>query len=96
MKNLANALREFKETGEFEPINEVRMSPSSLEAWARSPEAEGIRAGFEAEMIFRNTKRDDDEGEMEPDYDYDERADDIDHVIDFFSNDDWGYGHRRS
>jgi hypothetical protein len=92
MKNLANALREFKETGEFEPINEVRMSPSSLEAWARSPEAEGIRAGFEAEMIFRNTKRDDDEGEMEPDYDYDERADDIDHVIDFFSNDDWGYG----
>ena len=92
MKNLANALREFKETGEFEPINEVRMSPSSLEAWARSPEAEGIRAGFEAEMIFRNTKRDDDEGDMEPDYDYDERADDIDHVIDFFSNDDWGFG----
>lgn len=92
MKNLANALREFKETGEFEPINEVRMSPSSLEAWARSPEAEGIRAGFEAEMIFRNTKRDDDEGEMEPDYDYDERPDDIDHVIDFFSNDDWGFG----
>lgn len=143
MKNLANALKEYKETGIFEAVNpvtpvpssrapkteyppivkqktglpqgkprprpdgtgkiidfeireeellEVKMSPSALEAWANSPEAEGIRAGFEAEMIFRNTKRDEDEGEMEPDYDYDERPDDIDHVIDFFSNDDWGYG----
>ena len=144
MKNLANALKEYKETGIFETIKpvtpvphsrapkteyppmvkqktalpqgkprprpdgtgkiidfeirededllEVKMSPSALEAWANSPEAQGIRAGFEAEMIFRNTKRDDDEGEMEPDYDYDERPDDIDHVIDFFSNDDWGYG----
>jgi hypothetical protein len=92
MKNLANALKEFKESGEFEPINEVRMNTGTLEAWARSPEAQGIRAGFEAELIFRDTKRDEDEGEMEPDYDYDERADDIDHVIDFFSNDDWGYG----
>jgi hypothetical protein len=92
MKNLANALREFKETGEFEPINEVRMNTGTLDAWARSPEAQGIRAGFEAELIFRDTKRDDDEGEMEPDYDYDERADSIDHVIDFFSNDDWGFG----
>jgi hypothetical protein len=92
MKNLANALKEFKESGEFEPINEVKMNTSTLEAWARSPEAEGIRAGFEAELIFRDTQRDEDEGEMEPDYDYDERADDIDHVIDFFSNDDWGYG----
>ena len=91
MKNLANALKEYKETGEFEPINEVRMNTGTLEAWARSPEAEGIRAGFEAELIFRDTKRDEDEGEMEPDYDYDERPDDIDHVIDFFSNDDWGY-----
>jgi len=91
MKNLANALTEYKETGKFDPINEVRMNTGTLEAWARSPEAEGIRAGFEAELIFRDTKRDEDEGEMEPDYDYDERPDDIDHVIDFFSNDDWGY-----
>jgi len=144
MKNLANALKEYKETGVFEAVKpvapvipsrapkteyppmvkqktslpqdkptprpdgtgriinyeireeedllEVKMSPSSLEAWARSPEAEGIRAGFEAEMIFRDTKREDDEEEMEPDYDYDERPDDIDHVVDFFSNDDYGYG----
>lgn len=145
IKNLANALKEYKETGVFEAIKpvtpplparapkteyppivkqktgvpqdkprprpdgtgkfidyeikededlmEVKMSPSALEAWARSPEAEGIRAGFEAEMIFRDTKRDEDEDyDQEPDYDYDERPDDIDHVIDFFSNDDYGYG----
>lgn len=96
MKNLANALHEFKESGQFilesEQINEVNMSPSALEAWARSPEAEGIRAGFEAEMIFRDTKRDEDEYDQEPDYDYDERPDSIEHVIDFFSNDDYGYG----
>jgi hypothetical protein len=144
MKNLANALKEYKETGVFEAVKpvtpvipsrapkteypsmvkqktslpqdkptprpdgtgriinyeiredeellEVKMSPSALEAWARSPEAQGIRAGFEAEMIFRDTKREDDEEEMEPDYDYDERPDSIEHVIDFYSNDDWGYG----
>jgi hypothetical protein len=75
-----------------EDLMEVKMSPSALEAWARSPEAEGIRAGFEAEMIFRDTKRDEDEDEMEPDYDADERAYSIQQVIEFFSNDDWGYG----
>jgi hypothetical protein len=77
---------------ESEDLLEVKMSPSALEAWANSPEAQGIRAGFEAEMIFRDTKREDDEEEMEPDYDYDERPDSIEHVIDFYSNDDWGYG----
>jgi hypothetical protein len=108
MKNLANALKEFKETGMYESVNpvtfsghrinedqdlfEVKMSPSALEAWARSPEAQGIRAGFEAEMIFRDTQRDEDESEQEPDYDYDERPDSIGEVVDFFSNDDYGYG----
>jgi hypothetical protein len=144
MKNLANALKEYKETGVFETVKpvtpplkatagrtqyppmvkqktsmpqdkprdrvdgtgriidyeirededllEVKMSPSALESWAASPEAQGIRAGFEAEMIFRDTQSDEDEQDMEPDYDYDERPDSIEHVLDFFSNDDWGYG----
>jgi len=148
IKHLANALKEYKETGVFEAVNpvtpavpdprqkidpyqgqaqkqqtpqdrpkkktpsstgnprfvnievkededlmEVKMSPGALEAWARSPEAEGIRAGFEAEMIFRDTRRDEDEDyDQEPDYDYDERPDDIENVVDFFSNDDYGYG----
>lgn len=81
------------EVKEDEDLMEVKMSPGALEAWARSPEAEGIRAGFEAEMIFRDTRRDEDEDyDQEPDYDYDERPDDIENVVDFFSNDDYGYG----
>jgi hypothetical protein len=78
---------------ESEQLDEVRMSPSALSKFASSPEAEGIRAGFEAELIFRDTRGDDDDDqEMEADYDADERTRTIDGVIEFFSNDDWGYG----
>jgi hypothetical protein len=74
-------------------LDEVKMSPSALAKFASSPEAEGIRAGFEAELIFRDTSGDDDDDqEMEADYDADERTRTIDGVIEFFSNDDWGYG----
>ena len=63
------------------------MSPSALQKWAKSPEAQGIRAGFEAELIFRDTNSgDDSDYDMEPDYDMDERARSISQVIDFFSN----------
>jgi hypothetical protein len=74
-----------------EQLDEVRMSPSALQQWAKSPEAQGIRAGFEAELIFRDTTNDDDDdGEMEPDYDYDERARSVSQVIDFFNGGDYG------
>ena len=74
-------------------LDEVNMSPGALEKFAASKEAQGIRAGFEAELIFRDTQGDDeDEYDMEPDYDMDERAYSIQQVIEFFSNDDWGYG----
>jgi hypothetical protein len=98
IKGLKNALESFKRTGtlltEDEQLDEVKMSPSALAKFASSPEAEGIRAGFEAELIFRDTRGDDDDDdqEMEADYDADERTRTIDGVIEFFSNDDWGYG----
>jgi hypothetical protein len=76
---------------EDQQLDEVKMSPTALQQWARSPEAEGIRAGFEAELIFRDTTNDDDDdGEMEPDYDYDERARSVSQVIDFFNGGDYG------
>jgi hypothetical protein len=77
---------------EAEELDEVRMSPTALSKFANSEAAEGIRAGFEAELIFRDTNRDDDSGEMEADYDYDERARSIDDVVEFFMYDDYGYG----
>jgi len=92
LKVAPNYVRRSRVVNEDEELLEVKMSPSALESWARSPEAQGIRAGFEAEMIFRDTKREDEEEEQEPDYDYDERPDNIEHVVDFFSNDDYGYG----
>ena len=72
-------------------LDEVRMAPSNLMQWARSPEAEGVRAGFEAELIFRDTNSgDDSDYEMEPDYDMDERCRSIQQIIDFFQGGDYG------
>ena len=72
-------------------LAEVRMAPSDLRKFAASPAAQGIRAGFEAELIFRGIGESESE-ELEPDMDADERAYSIQQVIDFFQNDDWGYG----
>lgn len=75
-----------------EQLDELRMSPSSLRQFGNSSEAQGIMAGFEAELVFTGLggegKYDED---PEPDYDADERCHSIDDVINFFSNDEYGY-----
>lgn len=81
---------QFKTLTEQE-LFELKMSPSSLNKFADSPEAQGIRAGFEAELIFPGLGESEDEG-LELDMDADERAYSIQQVIDFFQNNDWGYG----
>jgi hypothetical protein len=69
------------------------MNPSSLRQFADSPEAAGIQAGFEAELVFTGLGGPgDDDYDLEPDYDADERAYTIQGVMDFFENDEWGYG----
>jgi hypothetical protein len=87
MKKLNNLLESVKAgedtLTEDQDLFEVKMSPGELQKWAQSEEAQGIRAGFEAELIFRNTARDEQE-ESEPDYEYDSPTQDIDNVIDFF------------
>jgi hypothetical protein len=77
---------------EDEELDEVKMSPGALEKFATSDAAKGIRAGFEAELIFRDTQGESDEEDPEPDYDADERAYSISQVIEFFDNDEYGYG----
>lgn len=94
-EKLALELSQFKKKGTLaesvEQLDEVKMSPSALQKWAQSPEAEGIRAGFEAELIFRDTTNNgDSDYDMEPDYDMDERCRSIQQVIDFFSNGEYG------
>lgn len=78
---------------EAEEIFEVKMSPNRIKQWAESPEARGIRAGFEAELIFRDTQAssdNDEDYESEADMDYDELVDSIDDALDFFQSGD-GY-----
>lgn len=79
--------REFKLTEQ--QLDELKMSPGSLGAFAKSPVAQGIQAGFEAELIFPGLAGDG--GGMEPDYDEDQRAESIEDIIDFFSNDEYGW-----
>ncbi len=81
----------FKHLLSEQQLDEIRMSPGALKKFAASPEAEGIRAGFEAELVFTGLGTDDDQ-EWEPDYDADERAYSVQQVIEFFQNDEWGYG----
>ena len=82
--------REFKLIEQ--QLDELKMSPGSLGAFAKSPLAKGIQAGFEAELIFPDLGGPDEDGEMEPDYDEDQRAYSIDDILEFFSYDDFGYG----
>jgi hypothetical protein len=65
------------------------MSPSALKQFAGSPAAEGMQAGFEAELVFSGVNENSDYSEdMEPDYDQDERARDIDSIMYFFTHGD--------
>jgi hypothetical protein len=71
-------------------LDEVRMGKSDLNLFADSPEAEGIMAGFEAELCFRGL------GDSEPDYDNpeedmdsDTQADSIDEICEFFDDGDY-------
>jgi len=83
---------DIEELVESEELDEVKMSPGALEKFATSDAAKGIRAGFEAELIFRDTQGSSDDIDPEPDYDADERAYSISQVIEFFDNDEYGYG----
>ena len=74
---------------EAEIIDEVSMSPSSLEAFANSPEADGMLMGIEFEMCVPNASTGDDEPEWEYDYNQNESAYDIDDIVNFFRNGDF-------
>ena len=94
-EKLSLELAQFKKKNglsETVELDEVKMSPTSLMKWAGSDAAQGIRAGFEAELIFRDTASEDSDYDQEPDYDMDERCRSIDQVVEFFQNDDYGYG----
>jgi predicted chitinase len=69
---------------EQEFLGEIKMSPSNLRAEAAKT---GAIAGMEFEMIVPNTENDD--GDLEPDYDQDERCRSIDDAVAFFHDGDY-------
>ena len=70
-----------------EKIDEVNMSPGALADFAKTPFAQAMTAGFEAELVVPNAQSDDDDGEQEPDYDQDERCSSTQQIRDFFQGD---------
>jgi hypothetical protein len=74
---------------EAEIIDEVSMSPTSLEKFANSPEAEGMLMGIEFEMCVPNANTGDDDSYPEPDYDANQSCSSIDEIINFFRSGDY-------
>ena len=65
---------------------EINMSTGSLR---REAAKTGAIAGMEFEMIVPNVEGDDDDGDMEPDYEYDESVGSIQDAYDFFYDGDY-------
>ena len=78
--------KEFLFLSESEQLFEINMSPSSLRQLAAGIDA---RAGMEFEMIVPNVKGGDEDGELEPDYDQDERCLSIEDAVNFFHDGDY-------
>lgn len=71
-------------------LDEVRMGQSDLDSFVTSPEAQGIVAGFEAELCFRGKGGGDSyDSEPEEDTSDDTRPDSIDEICDFFEDGDY-------
>jgi hypothetical protein len=77
-------------------LNEISMSPSSLYAFANSPQAKGILVGFEAELVVPIPGGISDDGDLEHDYSRDEKCYDINQIVEFFSQGDHGLTRREA
>jgi len=87
-KTLAESLMERYQAIKEEDLLEVDMSSSALRSWAKSELAQGVRAGFELELIFVDTQRETDEYGDEADMDYDEPIGTLDDISTFYGYED--------
>ena len=88
---LEESLLEKYQAIKEEDLLEVDMSPSALRSWAKSDEANGVRAGFELELIFANTEREEDEYSQEANMDYDEPIGTLDDIVRFYDGDNYAW-----
>jgi len=79
-------------TLEEEELVEISQTPSAIRDWASSDAADGIIAGFEAEVILPDIGGLDYDDDPEPDFGEDRRPRSIDDVLDFLEFDEHGLG----
>jgi hypothetical protein len=83
--NMRSGRAKANETiAESEQLLEINMSPSSLRTLAAQT---GAMAGMEFEMIVPGIEGGNDNDDLEPDWDYDERVTSINDAVDFFDSD---------
>ena len=92
-KTLVESLMEKYQAIKEEDLVEVETSPTALRSWASSDEAKGVRAGFELELIFADTEREeDDDYGGEPNFDFDRPIDtNLDRIIDFYDGENYAW-----
>ena len=81
--SLAESLMERYQAIKEEDLLEVDMGSGALRSWAKSPEAQGVNAGFELELILPDTENADDEDD-EADMDADEPIGTLNQIVDFY------------
>jgi len=81
--SLAESLMERYQAIKEEDLLEVDMGSGALRSWAKSPEAQGVNAGFELELILPDTENADDDDD-EADMDADEPIGTLDQIVDFY------------
>jgi hypothetical protein len=80
-------IKEGREDLAEQDLFEIKMTGKNLQAEAAKT---GAQAGMEFEMIVPNLENDDeDSGDMEPDYEYDESVNSIQDAYDFFYDGDY-------
>jgi len=89
--SLAESLMEQYQVFKEEDLVEVDMSSSALRSWAKSEMAQGVNAGFELELIFRDTEREEDEYSQEANMDYDEPIGTLDDIVRFYDGDNYAW-----
>src|SRR5574343_125185 len=65
------------------PLSEVKMSPSTLQKFVKSKQADGIKVGIEAELIFKNILTTD-AVKPSPDYEKDDNVTSIEDLVEFY------------
>jgi hypothetical protein len=85
-KHLNKALAEELEAFKAQDLFEVKMTSKNLAKLAQ--DIKGAKVGLEFEMIVPNVANDEN-SDLEPDYDQDERVRDIDDAVNFFDDGDY-------